>query len=208
MTHALRNSVILALTGGIACGKSEVGHILETLGFTVCDTDRVAHELMRKGCPVYQQVVESFGIGILRENGEIDRSKLGKIVFKETGKRQLLNSLVHPAVKEWLVDWLAVQAVERRNVAVQIPLLFESGLTDLWDAVICVSSNKTLVRRRLAKRGLSETEIEARIRAQLPLEEKEKRSDYVIYNNGTLEELRKQTKQIISRITAERIKNE
>ncbi|MCF7847886.1 MAG: dephospho-CoA kinase [Kiritimatiellales bacterium] len=204
MTCASRNPLVLAVTGGIACGKSEVGRILETLGFAVCDTDHVAHQLMKRGEPVYARVVECFGRGILADNGEIDRPMLGKKVFENSNDRKILNGLVHPAVKEWLVGWLAEQAAEGRDAAVQIPLLFESGITDLWDAVVCVSSDADRVAQRLAGRGLDIGEIEARIGAQMPLNEKEKLSDIIIYNNGTVEELEKQTRQTILSALAER----
>ena len=102
------HSIILGITGGIACGKTEIGRILSSEGFKVLDSDFLAHELMGKGRPVYTAVVQQFGDAILAEDGEIDRAKLGKMVFADPAAREELNRLVHPAViaaaKEWIEE--------------------------------------------------------------------------------------------------------
>lgn len=204
MTCDARNSVAIAVTGGIACGKSTAGRILEEMGFALCDTDAVAHRLMKKGEAVYNRVVSHFGKDILAEDGEIDRSVLGAVVFKNHSERDVLNALVHPAVKEQVACWVAEQKERGCSAAVQVPLLFESGMTGVWDAVVCVSADREHVEERLSERGLSAGEIESRITAQWPLSKKEQYSDYVIRNNGTIEELRQQLKQIVLNVMAER----
>ena len=190
MTGLSRVSFILGITGGIACGKSEAGRILKKMGFSVCDADRVAHDLMQKGTPVYQRVVEYFGKRILAEEGEILRSALGEIIFKNPSEREALNRMVHPAVRDYLECWITEKRRQKIKAAVQVPLLFESGMDELdWDAILCISSSEEWVFQRLEKRGVTGLDAEQRMRSQMPLAEKEQRADYVIPNEGTLEDL-------------------
>ena len=189
--------IILGLTGGIACGKSEVGRILQQNGFAVLDTDTLAHELMQAGAPVFKTVVKRFGESVLGADGEIDRSALGKIVFESPDALQALNGLVHPAVIEAAEQWKAQQS---GDAAVLIPLLFETGWTRGWSAIICVSANEETVFQRLEKRGLSEAETRKRIAAQMPLTEKEKQSDFIIRNNETLDALRNETVKVLEAV--------
>ena len=188
MSGFKRNTIILGVTGGIACGKSEVGHILREMGFKVCDADRVAHDLMRAGTTVHQSIVDVFGEQVLSADGEISREDLGRIVFGNPGKLSMLNELVHPGVREALEHWMAERRKNAEHAAVQLPLLFESGMQELgWDAIICVSSAEAQVIGRLGKRGFQEHEARRRIASQMPLSEKEDLSDCVIQNDGTLQ---------------------
>lgn len=203
---APQNPGILAVTGGIACGKSEVGRILETMGFAVCDADHLAHDLMKKGTPVYQEVVDFFGTHILSADKEIARPALGKDVFENPEKLKTLNRLVHPAVQERLQHWIADARLNNRNAAVLVPLLFESGMDALdWDAIICVSSSEQQIFERLKSRGCGRKEAGQRMASQLPLEEKEKRSDHVIQNFGSLGELEQATRETVNTIMAGRV---
>ncbi|VGO18771.1 Dephospho-CoA kinase [Pontiella sulfatireligans] len=195
--------MILGVTGGIACGKSEVGRILGEMGFSVCDADVVAHNLMAKGALAFQKVVDHFGSGILSEEGEILRPALGHIVFEHPEQREILNGLVHPAVRHALAEWIEQMQAEGRRSAVLLPLLFESGMQDLgWNSILCVSSREADVVQRLEQRGLSREESEKRVHSQMPLAEKERLADHVVPNDGTLEELElavQKTVQAISR---------
>lgn len=198
MSNSERTALILGVTGGIACGKSETGRILEEMGFAVCDADRVAHELMKKGTPLFQEVVDHFGPQILSGDGEISRPVLGKIVFEDHSQLAELNRLVHPAVREALGEWIQSCRASGESGAVLLPLLFESGMENLdWDAVLCVSSCEELVLRRLEKRALDRTEAEARIKSQMPLGEKERLADWVVLNQGTLQELKAAIRQAV-----------
>ncbi len=198
MSEKMRESIVVALTGGIACGKSEVGRILGEEGFVVCDADRVAHGLMVRGTPIYQRIVEEFGREILAGDIEISRPLLGKIVFGDPEKRLRLDRLVHPAVRGFLSDWIVGRRMRSELAVVQIPLLFESGMQSLdFDAVVCVSCDEDLVVRRLGERGLGPEESRLRIASQMPLAEKERLSDYVIRNRGTLEELKQATREFV-----------
>lgn len=205
MSNNKRNRVVLGVTGGIACGKSEVGRILGEMGFAVCDADRVAHDLMKKGTPVFSQVVDRFGTHILSDDGEISRSILGETVFEDPAQRETLNRLVHPAVRESLERWILRKRNAGENTAILVPLLFESGMQDLdWDAVVCVSSCEEDIFQRLEKRGLTREEAEKRIHSQMPLAEKEKLADHVVPNSGTLGELELATRKTVEAIVGER----
>jgi dephospho-CoA kinase len=189
--------IILALTGGIACGKSETGRILAEEGFAVLDTDLLAHKMMKAGTRVFQKVVNRFGNGVIGGDGELDRASLGKIVFDDRSARNDLNKLVHPAVIQAAEEWKTEQG---GDCAVLIPLLFETGWTDGWDAVVCVSADEQSVFQRLEKRGLTAEEARKRVSAQMPLSEKKKKSDFIIVNNETLDELRNETLRVLDAI--------
>jgi len=183
-------SFVLAVTGGLACGKSEVGRILQQHGFLVCDADEVAHDLMKKGQGIYQAVVDCFGEQILAENGEISRPELGKIVFENPAQLQKLNALVHPSIRKVLMKKMATFRKSTQPAAVLIPLLFEAKMEDLdWDAILCVSAEEEVVFDRLEKRGFNRRESAERIAAQFSLKEKESRSDVVLRNSGSLDNL-------------------
>ena len=186
--------IILAVTGGIACGKTETGRILSKEGFAVLDTDLLAHDLMKAGMPVFERVVEHFGKTILRADGNIDRAKLGQLVFDDPNQRAVLNRLVHPAVMEAAKQWKTEQD---GDAVILVPLLFEAGWTEGWDAIVCVSADEKQIFQRLGKRGLSENEAHKRISAQMPLAEKEAQADFIIQNNETLSVLRGETIKVI-----------
>lgn len=205
MSNNRRNVVVLGVTGGIACGKSEVGRILGEMGFAVCDADRVAHKLIAKGSPVFEQVVAHFGADILTQSGEISRPILGKIVFEDPAQRDVLNTLVHPAVRKALVEWVDQMRTGGQCAAALVPLLYESGMQNLdWDAVLCVSSRSEEIFKRLESRGLSREEAERRMDSQMPLVKKEKLADYVIPNHGTLGELERATRDAVEALMGER----
>jgi dephospho-CoA kinase len=194
----------VAITGGIACGKSLAAGFLAEADVPVCEADRLAHTLMAPGGAAYGDVCAAFGSAILRENGEIDRSVLGDMVFGERAALDRLNAIVHPHVRAAWRAWL--DARERNGAtlaAVVIPLLFESGAGDAWDVVACVSARADVQRRRLEARGLDARRITQRLAAQWPLNEKESRSDVVLVNNGTEAALREQVTRMLRRIRRE-----
>ena len=205
MSGIKRDSIVLGITGGIACGKSEVGRILEGIGFAVCDADRVAHELLAPGSSVYQGVVDAFGEQVLTSDGEISRERLGRIVFENPDQLSLLNRLVHPMVRERLTQWISERQENHEDAAVQIPLLFESGMHDLgWDGIVCVSSPEAQVLERLEKRGIQGQEARRRIASQMALEKKEELSDRVIRNDRTFRELERAKREAVESLIDER----
>ncbi|MEM7394932.1 MAG: dephospho-CoA kinase [Verrucomicrobiota bacterium] len=191
----------IALTGGIACGKSSVGEQLRARGWPVLDTDKVAHEAMRAGTPVYRAIVDHFGTEILDPAGDIDRSALGRIVFGNDEQRKVLNGLVHPDVRKRWKAWLAEQRAGHPAVVVEIPLLFEIGAEAAgWDAIVCVAAGRETMLDRLRKRGIEGDEALRRIESQWPVEEKMKRSDHVIVNDGSKEDLERKINEVMKDI--------
>ncbi|MCU0858122.1 MAG: dephospho-CoA kinase [Pontiellaceae bacterium] len=199
-------SILLGITGGIACGKSETGRILSSEGFAVLDSDFLAHELMGKGRPVYAAVVGYFGVSVLDAKDEIDRAKLGQRVFDSARERDVLNRLVHPAVMKAAQEWIADCREVRRDAAVLVPLLFEAGWTEGWDAVLCVTAPEEQIFQRLEKRGLSNEEARKRIAAQMPLAEKAAQADFIVENGGTPDALRRRIMDLIEQIRRDKRK--
>ena len=186
----------LAVTGGIACGKSAVGSIVADHGIPVCDADDLAREAMTAETPVWREVLRVFGDGVLGAAGQIDRGALGDIVFSDAGKLHALNSIVHPAVKKAWQAWLDARGDAAAAVVI-VPLLYEIGEDKGWDAVVCVSARESDQRQRLRMRGLTENQIGARLAAQMPVLEKATRADHVIFNCGTMDLLREQTSRVL-----------
>lgn len=199
----MKKGLSIGLTGGIACGKSEAGRILEGEGARVRDADTLAHEVIRRGGPLFDKVVERFGAEMVGPDGEIDRQILGRRIFADAAGRKALEALIHPEVIRSLREWIAGETRQGRNTVAIVPLLFEVGWTDLWDAVVCVASTEAMVIERLRKRGLSESEARARISAQMPLETKIRKADYVIQNDGSLDSLEKRTREVWQNIVRE-----
>ncbi len=182
---------VIGLTGNIATGKSTVARMLKDLGATVIDADRVAHEVMRAGTPVHRAVVGAFGPEVLRPDGEIDRARLGAIVFSDPQALARLEAIVHPAVLEEVARRIA--AALTPVVVVEAIKLIESGMADTFDALwVTTCPAEEQVRRLMADRGLSRRDAEQRVRAQPPQEAKIARADIVISTDGSLEETRTQ----------------
>jgi len=199
----MKKGLSIGLTGGIACGKSEAGRVLEREGAQIRDADELAHELIRRGGPLFDKVVGRFGAEIVGPDGEIDRQILGRRVFADAAERKALEALIHPEVIRALREWIAGETGQGKNAVAIVPLLFEVGWTDLWDAVVCVASTERIVIERLKQRGLSEQDARARISAQMPLETKIRKAKYVIQNDGTLDSLDKRTREVWQKIVRE-----
>ena len=199
----MKKGLSIGLTGGIACGKSEAGRIFERQGAQVRDADDLAHELIRRGGPLFDKVVGRFGSEIVGPGGEIDRQVLGRRVFSDAAERKALEAIIHPEVSRALREWIAGETRQGKNAVAIVPLLFEVGWTDLWDAVVCVASKEEIAIARLKQRGLSEQEARARILAQMPLEIKTQKANYVIQNDGTLDALEKRTREVWQKIVRE-----
>lgn len=193
-------SLVIGLTGGIASGKSTVSNMLKEMNITVVDADIEARLAVENGEPAYQKIIQEFGREILLENDEIDRQKLGSIIFHDVEKRQLLNSIVHPEVRNRMNNKIesAIKGGEQ-VVILDIPLLFESKLTHMVQKTILVYVDRDVQLKRLMERNsLSLEEAEARIKSQMPLSEKVALADVVIDNNGSLNETKKQLSEILN----------
>ncbi|MDO7487894.1 dephospho-CoA kinase [Peribacillus frigoritolerans] len=191
---------IIGITGGIASGKSTVSLYLQELGFTIVDADLASRAVVEPGEEAYHQVVKTFGEDILLTDGNIDRVKLGSIIFNDQEKRLLLNGIVHPAVRNWMrLKTEAALSSGEETVFMDIPLLFESKLTFMVDKTILIYVDEQVQLQRLMNRnGLSETEALARINSQMPLADKKALADAVIDNNGDINETKRQVKSILS----------
>ena len=181
--------VRVALTGGIATGKSHCLARFRELGAAVIDADQVARDVVAPGAPAHAAVVARFGRGVVRPDGNIDRPALGRIVFDEPEARRDLEAMVHPAVYDTIRQWfgaLESAAVPPRIAIADIPLLYETGRASDFDLVVVASCRpEQQLDRLMRSRGLTEEEAALRIDAQLPIEEKAKRADFVIDTSGT-----------------------
>ncbi|RSK28122.1 dephospho-CoA kinase [Bacillus sp. HMF5848] len=192
-------SLVIGLTGGIASGKSTVSAMLREIGVPVIDADVIAHQVVKVGQPAYNEIVNVFGDSILKADKTIDRPQLGSIVFNNEQKRLVLNSIVHPAVRQAMLSEKNLYIQQGHSVVVlDIPLLFESKLTSLVDKVLVVYVDEEIQLARLIKRNqLTETEALARISSQMPLKNKVELADAVINNNGTIEDSQRQLFHIL-----------
>lgn len=177
----------VALTGGIGSGKSLVGEILEELGALVIDSDQLAREVIERGSPGYEEVITAFGDSILSQ-GQIDRAKLAAVVFKEKDLRKKLESIIHPLVRE-AAEKLAKNLPSGAILVNQIPLLVESDGAKRFDYVITVSADEEIRRERLRLRGLKDYEITERMAAQVADLDREKIANYILRNDGSIDEL-------------------
>ncbi len=196
----MKVATIIGLTGGIASGKSTVSAFLKEKGYIIIDADLAARMVVEVGQPAYLAIVDAFGKGILQENGQIDRAGLGAIIFNDPTKRNLLNGIVHPAVRSMMLAHKD-EAIEngKQTIIMDIPLLFESDLTWMVDRTVVVAVEEDVQLDRLMKRNrLSEQEAAARISSQLPLKEKAEKADAVIDNNGSVEDTLKQVEELLA----------
>src|SRR5699024_5391570 len=170
---------VLGLTGSIASGKSTVSLMFDDFNIPVIDADKISREVVIPGEKAYGQIIDTFGETILREDKTIDRKKLGAIVFEDGDKRKTLNGIVHPAVREKMLERRdAYAASGEKCVVLDIPLLFESKLTHFVDKTIVVYVDEHVQLERLMERdGYSEKEAYQRINAQMPMKEKAELAD-------------------------------
>lgn len=175
-----------ALCGNIASGKSTVQKLLENQGYRVLDTDKVAHELLTVNNSELFLEFKKFDVF---ENGEFSREKLGKLVFTNKEIKQKLENILHPQIREKIKEFFE-QNQNEKYLFVGIPLLFEANMTDLFDKIIFIYADDDIrLKRLLLRNGYSVDYAKARLNSQMRQEEKTQKSDYVIYNNGSIEEL-------------------
>jgi dephospho-CoA kinase len=189
----------IALTGGIATGKSYVLSRFRDLGVPALDADEIAHGVTAAGTEATTAIAKRFGNQILDSSGAVDRGKLGRIVFGDAGARRDLEGIVHPAVRRSIEAGL--RALERLGsplAIVDIPLLFETGRSREFDGVIATVCPEPLQVQRLIDRGLTEHEARQRIAAQIPAEDKAARADYVIRTDGSFEATDREIESVLS----------
>nr|WP_198409762.1 dephospho-CoA kinase [Limnochorda pilosa] len=191
---------VLGVTGGVATGKSLVARFLEELGAAVVDADQLAREVVEPGEPALEEIRQVFGPGVLTPEGRLDRKALARRVFSDEGARRRLEAIIHPRVRRRMEEAVArLREAGAPLIVLEIPLLFEGGepVRRLVDRVLVVTAPEAVQLERLRQRnGLTEAEARARMAAQMPLEEKVRRADYVVDNGGTPEETRRQVQRV------------
>ncbi|MGV9775325.1 dephospho-CoA kinase [Streptosporangium sp. NPDC003464] len=192
----------VGLTGGIGSGKSEVSRRLASMGAMVIDADKIAREVVEPGTDGLARIVEMFGAEVLREDGSLDRERLGSIVFADSGKLASLNGIVHPLVGARVAE-LQRQADDGAIVVYDVPLLAENNLAPMYDVVVVVDAADEIRLARLVElRGMSEQDARARIAAQAGREDRLRLADLVIPNEGSLEDLETRVEEVWAELTA------
>lgn len=196
----------IGLTGGIATGKSTVSNMLAAHGVHIVDADIIARDVMNPGQPLLAAVANRFGPEFLLPEGGLDRRRMAEHIFNRPEEREALNAIVHPAIRAEIrrqVD--AAEAADPTGiVAADIPLLYESGLEGLYEKVAVVYVPRDMQLARLTLRdGLAPEQAESRLNAQLDIEEKKRRADFVIDNSGTLEETQRQVEGLLEQWVAQ-----
>ena len=190
----------VALTGGIASGKTTVANLLAEHGALLIDSDQLAREVVEPGTPGLAQVVTRFGEQVLTQAGSLDRQALGDIVFADAAARADLNAIIHPLVRRRRAELIA-QAAAGRIVVSVIPLLVETGLVDQFDAVVVVDvPSQTQVARLVRRNDISPEQAQARLDAQASRAERLAAADWVVTNSGSRAELEAQVERLWSQM--------
>lgn len=195
---------VVGLTGGIGTGKSTVAALLREHGATVIDADAATRAVQAPGSEGLRRLVEEFGSGILTAGGELDRGRLADIAFRDADARGRLNGIVHPLVREWMAE-RQLEAAERGDpvVVLDIPLLFESrGAAGFQTVILVYAPDEVAIGRLVEHRGMSEEQARARMKAQMPIEEKRRLATHVVENTGSLEELRARVEAVWRQVAA------
>lgn len=193
-----------AVTGGIACGKSTFARFLLDRGCDVLDADDVVHRLQAPGGRAVSMILEAFGSAVIGPEGGVNRVVLGRLVFEQPHERERLNAIVHPMVRAELDDWFR----QRRNGVLRfavIPLLFEVGWQDDWDYIVCVVCRAAEQMRRLRQRGLTAEASTRRLQAQWSVEQKARLSDRVIWNDGSVDMLRREAERLVHDLSEKQV---
>jgi dephospho-CoA kinase len=194
----------VALTGGIATGKSHVRAEFERLGVPTIDADVLARDVVAPGTEALSAIVARFGPEMLDEHQSLDRRRMAGVVFADPAARRDLERIIHPAVSAATNAWLRAQEAEGRTIALaDIPLLYETGRERDFDIVITTACDpETQVRRVMARDKVNEAEARQRIQAQMPTAEKAQRADYVIHTDGSLDDTHRQVRDVLAQIRA------
>ena len=192
----------IGLTGGIASGKSTVASMLRDLYCPVLAADALGHELLEPGQTAYAEVVREFGIDILDSYGNVDRTALGEIVFADEERREKLNSILHPRIREIIEKWFAAldQPGGPELAIVEAALIIEAGFNQNLDKLIGCWCRRAQPVDRLLERGWTEEQALQRIAAQMPMEEKRSLADETIDCSGTLEETERAVEVVVKRL--------
>lgn len=193
---------IVGLTGGIASGKSAVAAVWRSLGVLVIDADQLAKDVVKKGEPAFDQIVQQWGSTVLAADGELDRARLGELVFANVEQRKVLEGITHPAVAAAFMQACQDAVKNGTDVVVyDVPLLVEKNLHTWMSAVVVVEAPQEVrVTRLMARNGLTAEQALTRVHAQATDEERRRVATVVIRNDGTLDELRMRAVEVAGRL--------
>jgi len=197
------NRLVVGVTGGIATGKTTVCNMLKELGAYLIDFDEIARKIVEPGKPAWNQIVDYFGKQVLLKDGNIDRKKLSNIVFSDLEKRKMLESFTHPKIYDEFVKQVNLIAQKDDNAVIQvaIPLLIELNMQYRFHKIIVVYTSPEIQIERLMKRdGITRQQAENIIKAQLPIDEKVGFADFVINNEGSIEDTKRQVKELWNKL--------
>lgn len=192
---------IIGLTGGIASGKSTVSEILKELGCIIIDADKIARKVVEPGEATLQNIVEEFGPSVLSSDGTLNRKALGNIVFKDPAKLKALNSIIHPEIKRVILKEIEKIREEKGDstVIIDAAVLLESGMDELVDEVWLVYVDyHTQLKRLMERDAIDEAQADARIKSQMPVEDKIIRSDRIIDNTKDILFTKQQVREMIN----------
>lgn len=192
----------IGLTGGIACGKSTVAAMFVQRGAVLIDADQIAREVVLPGSPALAQVADRFGQAVLQPDGSLNRKALGEIVFRDEAARKELESILHPRIRALMRERLESNERESPNklVVVDVPLLFESKLEQMFEETVLVYIPRSLQLTRLERRdGLTRQQAESRLAAQMPIDAKRELADYIIDNSGERSDTERQVDEFCKR---------
>lgn len=179
---------LFGLTGGIGMGKSTAAQFLRERSVPLIDTDDLARHVVQPGQPALEEIRQAFGSSVIGPDGRLRREELARVVFADTAARKRLEAILHPRILDlWRAQVERWENEGKTLAVVVIPLLYETDAEDQFDAVICVACTPATQRQRLLARGWTPEQIEQRIAAQLPVEQKLARADYVVWTEGGLD---------------------
>lgn len=185
-------AVKIAITGNIASGKSQVERYIQELGYVVYDSDEIAHEVL-------SEIKDFYGYDVFA-SGKIDRKKLGKLVFSNLDLKKKLEEATHPKIKEKILELFELHKNDN-FIFISVPLLFEAGFESIFDKIILITvDNKLQLSRLMNRNNLTEKEALSRMNSQIPQDKKISKSDYIIENNSTVENLLKQVDFVLSEL--------
>ena len=191
----------LGLTGGLGMGKSTTAQFFHERGAQIVDTDELAHQLVQPGQPALSEIQTVFGKSIVTPNGELRRDELARIVFADAAARKKLEAILHPRIQErWFAQVETWRREDRALAVVVSPLLFETRAESHFDKIICVACSAENQRQRLLARGWTPEQIEQRIAAQWPVEQKIAHSDFVVWTDGDLDNHARQIERIFVKL--------
>jgi dephospho-CoA kinase len=192
---------VCGLTGGLGMGKSTAAEFLRARGAQVVDADELARQLVQPGQPTLAEIQAGFGTNIVAPDGQLRRDELARIIFADANARKKLETILHPRIRErWLAQIETWRRENRALAAVVIPLLFETRAESHFNKIICVACSAPTQRQRLLSRGWTPEQIQQRLAAQWPVEQKISRADFVVWTDGALDAHAQQLERIFVKL--------